>query len=161
MKPNFLLDAMLGTLARWMRIGGYDTEYKKNQTDNELIEETLRSGRILLTRDKDLAKKAFKKGLKIIYLKSESDEANLAFLVSELKISFDLSNSRCPKCNGLLKGVSKEEVKEKVPQRSYNTVEVFWICESCRSIYWRGSHWSRITETLELASSGSPSLDRL
>ena len=156
MKTSFLLDAMLGSLARWLRIGGYDTEYMKDLTDDELIEKAQQSRRILLTRDEVLAKRALKRDVKTIYLKSECDEINLALLVGELKISFDPLNSRCPKCNSQIKRVSKEEVKKKVPQGSLNA-EVFWICEGCGSVYWRGSHWPRIIETLNTASSGPDS----
>jgi uncharacterized protein with PIN domain len=35
--PLFLVDQMLGELTRWLRLLGYDTDYDKGPTDDELI----------------------------------------------------------------------------------------------------------------------------
>ena len=44
--PNvFFADAMLGRLARWLRMLGYDTAYDKAITDQALIERALVEGR--------------------------------------------------------------------------------------------------------------------
>jgi len=32
-EPSFLLDGMLGNLARWLRIMGYDSVYLKDEKD--------------------------------------------------------------------------------------------------------------------------------
>ncbi|MCK4438633.1 hypothetical protein KAV47_06135, partial [Candidatus Bathyarchaeota archaeon] len=37
MKPRFLVDSMLGSLARWLRIGGYDAEYRRDAEDDSLM----------------------------------------------------------------------------------------------------------------------------
>ncbi len=84
MAPRFLLDGMLGSLARWLRIGGYDTEYRKDTEDDELVDEALRWSRILLTRDEVLVIRAKKRGADSIYIKSERDEEALAQLSAEL-----------------------------------------------------------------------------
>jgi len=36
-QPCFIADVMLGTLAKWLRILGFDTLYFKNIDDSELI----------------------------------------------------------------------------------------------------------------------------
>src|SRR2546430_16914094 len=46
---------MLGSLARWLRFMGYDTAYPEPGPDRALIERVRLEGRILLTRDKELA----------------------------------------------------------------------------------------------------------
>jgi uncharacterized protein with PIN domain len=146
MAPCFLLDGMLGSLARWLRIGGYDTKYRKNAPDDDLIEEALRDNRILLTRDEVLTIRARKRGVKSIYVKADSDEETLQQLRSELNLVFDPTMARCPKCNHKVEKASKEHVEHSVPAGTYRVVDEFWVCPRCGSVYWRGSHWPRIVD---------------
>jgi uncharacterized protein with PIN domain len=139
---------MLGSLARWLRIGGYDTEYVKDTSDDSLLDQSESQERILVTRDEVLANRARKRGLRYILLGSGSDEDALAKIESELKITYDPTFSRCPKCNGVLKSIPKGEVEGKIPEGTYRAVDEYWQCERCGSFYWRGSHWPRIVETL-------------
>ena len=148
MAPRFLLDGMLGSLARWLRIGGYDTEYRKDTPDDDLIDEALREGRILLTRDEVLVIRARKRGVEALYLRNGVDEAALSQISTELNLTYDPVRARCPKCNHELKKAEKPDVAGRVPQGTYNTVDEYWVCPKCGSIYWRGSHWPRILETL-------------
>ncbi len=139
---------MLGSLARWLRIGGYDTEYVKDTPDDSLLDQAERQGRILVTRDEVLAERARKRGIRYILLESGSDEGALVRIASELGITYDPTSSRCPKCNGVLKSIPKAEVEGKIPEGTYRVVDEYWRCEVCGSFYWRGSHWLRIVETL-------------
>jgi len=139
---------MLGSLARWLRIGGYDTEYVKDSLDDYLLDQAEEQGRILVTRDEVLAVRARKRGVKHILLESGSDEVALAKIASELRIIYDPTSSRCPKCNGVLSSIPKSEVEGKIPEGTYRVVNEYWRCEECGSFYWRGSHWPRIVETL-------------
>lgn len=148
MKPRLLLDGMLGSLSRWLRIGGYDTEYRKDTWDDDLIEEARSEDRILLTRDEVLVKRARKRGVEAIYIVHEGDEEALNQLAHELGLVFDPTHARCPKCNHIVEKVFKQDVVERVPEGTFRVVDDFWVCPSCGSIYWRGSHWSRIVETL-------------
>jgi uncharacterized protein with PIN domain len=148
MKPRFLLDGMLGSLARWIRIIGYDAEYRRNTNDDNLIDEASNSNRILLTRDKALVKKAQKLGVESLCLTTRNKQKNLQLIVNNYKLKFDLSNSRCPKCNNILKKENKEFIKNKIPEKSYNAYNIFWYCNNCNSVYWRGTHWEKIQEFL-------------
>jgi uncharacterized protein len=153
MAHRFLLDGMLGSLSRWLRIGGYDTEYMKDTPDDALIEKAARDNRILLTRDEALVARAHKRGVETIYLKSEGDEEALAQLAAELNLTFDPTQARCPKCNHTVDKVEKREVEGKVPEGTYRVVDDYWLCPGCGGVYWRGSHWPRIVETLSHAHS--------
>lgn len=139
---------MLGSLARWLRIGGYDTEYVKDSPDDCLLVQAEEQGRVLVTRDEVLSERARKRGIRHILLESGSDEDALARIASELGIVYDPISSRCPKCNGVLRSVPKGEVEGKIPEGTYRVVDEYWRCEGCGSFYWRGSHWPRIVETL-------------
>ncbi|MCX6654788.1 MAG: Mut7-C RNAse domain-containing protein [Candidatus Bathyarchaeota archaeon] len=151
MRQRFLLDGMLGSLSRWLRIGGYDTEYKRDIPDDDLIEEALKDDRILLTRDEVLVKRAKKRGVNAIFINHEVDVRALSQLSFELGLTFDPTQARCPKCNHTVEKIAKQEVTGRVPEGTFKTIDDFWVCPSCGSIYWRGSHWPKITETFSVA----------
>ena len=148
MKQRFISDGMLGSLSRWLRISGYDTEYRKDAKDNDLIEEAKREDRTLLTRDETLVRRARKLAVKALYIYGKDDESALSQLSSELGLKYDPTQARCPKCNNAIKKIGKAEVVDKTPVRTYNIIKEYWLCDHCGSIYWRGSHWPRIVDTL-------------
>ncbi|MET1101982.1 MAG: Mut7-C RNAse domain-containing protein [Pyrodictiaceae archaeon] len=145
---SFIVDAMLGDMARWLRLLGYDTIYAGNMRDPEIARLAMRENRVLLTRDKGLYIFAKHRGVKVLLL---SDEANiverLAYVSKKLGIELivDPNRSRCPVCNGrLVKVKDKKLVMDKVPRRVYETYSEFWVCTRCGQVYWRGSHWRSI-----------------
>ena len=48
---KFVADAMLGSLARWLRAIGYDTAYLKNGPDRDVVACALGDNRTILSRD--------------------------------------------------------------------------------------------------------------
>jgi len=151
MKHRFLVDSMLGSLARWLRIGGYDAEYRRDADDDCLIDEASRTGRVLLTRDRVLALRAKKRGVETILVEVEGDVEQLGAIAAALGLELNPSNSRCPMCNGSLTRVDRERVQGRVPEASFEAFDVFWECGSCGGVYWRGSHWDQIASTIEEA----------
>jgi uncharacterized protein with PIN domain len=163
MRPRFLVDGMLGSLARWLRISGYDAEYRREADDDSLMEEASRTGRLLLTRDRVLAVRAKKRDIEAFLVNGENDAEQLGEIAAALGLELDASCSRCPKCNGSLSRVEKEQVRGRVPEASLEAFDVFWVCGSCGGVYWRGSHWDQIVSTLEEADrlSGAADTKRL
>ena len=51
---TFFADVMLGKLARWLRMLGYDTAYERKIDDADVVGRVLREDRWLLTRDRHL-----------------------------------------------------------------------------------------------------------
>ncbi len=151
MRPRFLVDSMLGSLARWLRIGGYDAEYRRDADDDALMEEASRTGRVLLTRDRVLALRAKKRDVETILVEAEGDVEQLGAIAATLGLELDPSNSRCPACNGSLTRVERDRVRGRVPEASLQAFDVFWECGSCGGVYWRGSHWDQIASTIEEA----------
>ncbi len=147
---KFIADTMLGSLARWLRMLGYDTLYSKDYGDKEILELAFKEERIVLTRDLSLHRKTVKQGLKSIYLENESIQEKLATLASKLKINLELNpeRSRCPICNGILMKVSKEKIVDKVPEKVAELHEDFWMCTACGKVYWKGKHWITMNKIL-------------
>lgn len=139
---------MLGSLARWLRIAGYDSTYFRNMDDDLLLDEAKDSSRLLLTRDRELYQRSRKLGLRSVFLESEAVKDQLSQLRRELGLEMLAKNSRCPRCNGLLKETPKADVRDLVPDESFNAFDEFWVCGDCSRAYWKGSHWEKIRETL-------------
>lgn len=152
MKPRFLVDGMLGSLARWLRISGYDAEYRRDADDEPLMEEASMTGRVLLTRDRALALRARKRCIEAVLVNREGDVEQLGELAAALGLQLDPSSSRCPRCNGVLTRVERDQVQGRVPEASLEAFDDFWVCGSCGGVYWRGSHWSHIASTIEEAN---------
>jgi len=150
-QPRFLLDGMLGKLTRWLRLLGYDAEYKKSLSDDELLGIASDERRVLLTRDTELYRRARKRGLMAIVLEGRSNPEDIADIATflGLKVNFNTEESRCPKCNGKLLIVSKETMQGKVPSRTFDAYEDFWKCNSCGQIYWQGAHWRNIQQLIQ------------
>ena len=132
-------------------MSGYDSEYRRDADDEALLEEAQKEERVLVTRDRELVLRANKRGVEAILVESEKDSMQLSEIARKMKLVLEPKESRCPKCNGLLTRRNKSELKDKVPSASLEAFNEFWVCESCGSVYWKGSHWSQIRSTIENA----------
>lgn len=141
---RFLADNMLGKLARWLRMMGYDTLYARSGSDAELALTASREGRILLTRDKGLAAR---KDTRALYVESDSLDEQLAQVVSLLGLSLR-QELRCTECNGPLEAVSHMEVAGRIRESVAERHSEFYMCIACKKIYWKGSHWTSIEERI-------------
>jgi len=142
--PRFVADVMLGSLSRWLRLFGFDTLYRNDFTDRELIKISLQEDRIVLTRDNALARSRLLK--KVLLIQSESIKEQIKEVLSIIPISCDLLNlrPRCPVCNGETESIIKEKIKEEIPDYVAISNQEFIICKSCGKIYWHGTHKDRI-----------------
>ncbi len=139
----FFADAMLGRLARWLRILGYDTAYEKVIEDDVLIERALREDRWLLTRDGYLAQRKVLRGRHTL-LTSDRVEGQLRQLHRELKIELSVSDQRgyrCADCNVALLPISHDEAVPLVPPFVAQQYREFLHCPRCRRVFWPGTHW--------------------
>lgn len=138
--PAFVVDHMLGSLARWLRMLGYDAIYDQSLSDSELLEIGERENRIVLTRDRALAEKGG-----FLIDRTSLDEQLLS--VSEgFRLTFRPDEIRCSACNGKLNVIDENEAAESVPERSLRSSTEFWKCTECGKVYWDGTHWVSIRE---------------
>ena len=143
---RFLADEMLGTVAKWLRILGFDTEYAKSMDDAEILEKAVNEGRIILTRDRELRQRAVKSGIAAVYLESAELEEDMRAILKLYPPEPEKLMTRCTICNSELLEVEKEAAKGKVPEGVYERQDRFWYCERCGKIYWKGSHWKKMKE---------------
>jgi uncharacterized protein with PIN domain len=145
-EPRFIADAMLGRLARWLRLLGFDTLYYQDIRDGDLLKLAVREGRFILTRDSHFLKIKDLNNLLIIHhdhTKEQVREVLTSFNIREFK------PGRCPRCNGILDPVDKKEsVRDMVPEHVFFSRHSFQLCRSCGKVYWEGTHLERFRERL-------------
>ena len=142
---KFAVDEMLGTLARWLRIMGYDAAYEKDRSDDEIVDGADAQGRTLLTRDRALAARMGERGL---YIASDRLEEQLRQVWRAFGLRPDQDLARCTVCNGELEPMAQEDAKDKVPEGVFLINREFFRCRSCGKVYWRGTHWLNIKKRL-------------
>ena len=146
---------MLGGLARWLRMLGYDTEYDPRTDDNILLQNSMSGQAILLTRDQELHQRALKKGVSTVFVVGDTDAERLAQLarVFHLSLEIDMGSTKCPVCGTSLREIGLDEASRSVPPASIKLYDRFWKCSNvaCGKTYWVGGHWKKIRETLEQA----------
>ncbi len=172
--PKFVADVMLGSLSRWLRLFGFDTLYRNDFTDKELIKISLQQDRILLTRDRALAKSKLLN--KTIFINFENLEEQIIEVLRLVVYEWCAVNNeqlsglahklskgncqlmskynelinlqpRCPICNGETERIGKNQAAELVPDFVAISNDDFLKCKNCGKIYWHGTHTEKIDET--------------
>lgn len=150
---DFVVDAMLGKLALWLRLTGNDTIYDTEIHDDELLAIAKDEDRLLLTSDEELFERAQKEGIETTLVRgSVDDEIVEVFSKYNIKPEADPRIARCSKCNGgltELSGEGKEIIKDYVFEQTYNHYDVFWFCNECESVYFEGGHWANMREYMD------------
>ncbi|HEX9816997.1 MAG TPA: Mut7-C RNAse domain-containing protein [Candidatus Thermoplasmatota archaeon] len=148
---KFLCDGMLGAVARWLRLMGYDAAYAgSTATDTEVLERAEREGRFLATRDLELVQRALRAGIGVLLLKEASKEEQVLLLLMHAGATLDPARffTRCTECGELLAKVSKDEVLDKIPPAVAEAHSEFWRCPGCAHVYWHGSHVTEIEKKI-------------
>lgn len=145
---QFLADAMLGSLARWLRVLGHDTHYQRAYT-TEALEKLVSGGRRLLSRHKKTVNRV---PFSVLLLSEKVGEQILQLRDTGL-LTLDRSRwfTRCLVCNVTLERPSVREATEAVPDHvSYLNIEAVRYCPSCGRYYWPGSHRERMILQLKV-----------
>jgi uncharacterized protein with PIN domain len=137
---SFVVDGMLGKLARWLRALGFDVQYSSKTGDDELLNIARREGRTLLTRDTRLLGRA--KAIPALRITSEKWDEQVIQVLS----AFDLKDevrpfSRCLDCNRMLKPLAKEKARNLVAPFVLEHARAFALCPDCGHVFWKGTHF--------------------
>jgi len=145
---HFVADGHLGRLAAYLRMLGFDTLYQRDYRDEELARLSSRENRTLLTRDRGLLKRnEVRRGY---YLRATEPANQLDEVVRE----FDLAPAimpfrRCMHCNALLRAADKESIRHRLLPETVKYFDEFYECPECKRVYWKGSHYRRMSRLIE------------
>lgn len=141
--PSFVVDVNLGKLARYLRMAGFDTIYRNNIADEELIDIMLEENRTLLTRDRKLL---MRNVVQSGYLpRSDQPAEQLEEVLKRFSLFDDVKPyTRCINCNGVHERVSKTKIIGQLEPKTKKYFDDFSQCPDCGQIYWKGSHRNRL-----------------
>lgn len=136
---KFAVDSMLGKLARWLRILGYDSIHDPALPFRDLVEQARSEERILLTR-----RKTIPDGISLgasFFIRSDSFPEQLRIVVNHFNLdTTEGIFTRCLSCNVTVCAIEKNEAKDRVPKKSWEGFDEFFECPNCRSVFWGGAH---------------------
>ena len=146
--PRFVCDEMLQRLGSWLRAAGYDTLIaKEGQDDYYLLRQAIDEGRLLITRDRELAAHRRAKGT-VIYLEADSLEECAEALSKQVPIDWlRLPFSRCMNCNTPLIDATVQQIRS-LPLKKKEHFDAAFYCPGCRQVFWDGSHVERMRRHL-------------
>jgi hypothetical protein len=147
--PRFAVDAMLGRLARWLRVLGLDATYEPDVADADLVRHAHDERRWILTRDRALPVEWRVPRIHLVAAEAPLDqlaEVVRAFALDPERLALF---ARCTRCNAALVPIAREGAAGAVPPRVLRVTERFHRCPDCGRVYWEGSHVARMRRTLE------------
>lgn len=137
---KFVTDVNLGTLARWLRILGYDTRFDRGDVNRDFLRRAQQEDRIVLTRKRDMANRQFRGRLVVVEQDHVRRQLKEVIEKLDLRVDMDAFYRRCALCNALLAEVLREEVEGRVPDYVYHQSGPFRRCPECGKVYWCGAH---------------------
>lgn len=147
-KTQFIVDVNLGKLAKKLRLLGFDTLFRNDFEDEEIVEIAANEKRIILTRDKGVLK--YNNVLHGYWLRSDNPRIQLIEVVTRFQLKNNFNPfTRCSNCNGILYSAEKEKLSARIPADTLQFYNSFWECAGCHKIYWKGSHFNQILKWLE------------
>lgn len=146
--PAFVLGVHLGTLVSKLRMLGFDVLYTNSYSDQEITDLAVAENRIVLTRDVSLLKrKVLKRGY---WLRSQDVYQQLEEVINHLELHKHFKPFyRCLTCNGLITRIEKGEIQDKLEPNTIKYFDEYFVCSTCRKIYWKGSHYERMLQFIQ------------
>lgn len=149
-RTSFVLDVHLGKLAKLLRLLGFDTLYRNDYDDPEIVEIAVAEHRIILTRDRRLL--FSRKVTHGYFVRSTNSMQQAREIVARLDLAWNIAPfTRCIACNGLVEPVAKEAILPELQPLTIKYYDTFTRCRECRRIYWKGSHYDRLLGFLRLS----------
>lgn len=147
----FLVDGMLGNVAKKLLLLGYDTDYFSGMSDLELIEKAKNEDRIIISKDLQLITHAKKSAVQTIPITKEDEIEQFLEILGFVHLELNKicgETARCTKCNSPTYEIDKLKISNKVPPKVLEFNEKFWKCDKCHKIYWEGTHIKKLQDFL-------------
>lgn len=142
-EARFVLDVHLGTLANKLRMLGFDTLYRNDYDDPEIVDISVKENRIILTRDRGIL--MYKVVLHGYWIRSMDVDEQLTEVLEHYQLYSKVrAFHRCILCNGILNRMDKRDVMDRLQPRTAMYFNEFFVCSDCNQVYWRGEHYQKM-----------------
>jgi len=147
---KFAVDCMLGKLAKWLKILGFDSQFFSYIEDDDLLKVAAQEERVLLTRDTGLIQYAAKTDVQALFIDHEDWRKQLTQVLDAFILRDKIKPySRCVECNQALKKISRDKAKNLVTPFVLETASGFALCPLCHRAYWQGTHHQEMDSMIE------------
>jgi len=145
----FFVDAMLGNIAKKLRLLGFDSEYFSDIDDLKLLEKSKNQNRTIVSKDHNLIKRAEKIGIPYVFITKGDEIEQFIEILEKTHLEFNEisgDHARCSKCNFTTSQIKKSEIINEIPEKILEYHDKFWKCDGCGQIYWEGTHIKNLQE---------------
>jgi uncharacterized protein with PIN domain len=148
---RFVLDVHLGTLARYLRLVGFDAAWRNDFDDRTIVDIATAQRRIILTRDRGILRQT--RVTHGYWLRSTEPVVQLEEVIGALDLGRQLRPyARCLECNGSIEPLAHGAAQPLVPPGVFASAPAFTRCIECGRVYWAGSHRRRLDAIVERAA---------
>jgi len=140
---------MLGNLVKKLRILGYDSKYFSSIEDDKIMSIAKNEKRIIVTKDEQLTKIAEKQNVGFVLIRGNDELEQIVQINAKITLDrfvVDTDSSHCVECNGKLESVEKYRIIGKIPEGILEREKKFWMCDSCKKVFWEGTHFTKLQE---------------
>lgn len=148
-QPRFICDDHLGKLARYLRIGGFDTYFDRVITDNRLLQVSLDEKRWLLTRNRRMVERTLVRDVYLVTADRWPEQLRGVLSYFDLSFRAEQMFTRCLEDNTVTEPVAKETIIARVFPFTYDHHDNYRLCPTCGRVYWSGTHIEAIERRLE------------
>lgn len=155
-RMKFAVDCMLGRLAKWLKILGFDAVFFPKIEDDELLDFARKEERVLLTRDTGLLERA--DPIPCLFIESDLWKDQIRQVLDHFGLRDEIRpHTRCLRCNRVLLSLPKGRARNLVTSYVYQKAEKFALCPDCGRVYWRGTHLKDMEDRLrDIAAPSEP-----
>lgn len=145
---TFLADVHLGKLARILRLLGFDVYWRNDLDDFEITSMSRSSGRVVLSRDRELLKR--KAIVRKLYILSTDPIEQTAQVIREFGLLGDIAPfTRCSACGSPLQNIGEPEIADGLPASVKGKYSAYFRCTACGKLFWKGDHFRTMGVLLE------------
>jgi len=145
---KFVVDVHLGKLAKYLRMLGFDTLYRNDYEDREIVRISISENRIILTRDVFLLK--IKEVSHGYFVRNTNSRKQIHEILSRFDLYLQIKPlTRCIECNDRVIEINKSEILHKLEPKTKKFYNEFYKCTKCNKIYWKGSHYEKMFNFIE------------
>lgn len=150
-EPRFLMDQMLVTVGKYLRVAGHDAEWDLRATRRELIVRANAGGRVFVTCNRRALDEVPRPAAGCT-LAVGDPVAQFREIVRLFGLDAEAGLfTKCIRCNVPLDTVADHEtVRGRVHPNVFARHRRFYACPRCGTVFWRGSHVANACRKLNL-----------
>jgi uncharacterized protein len=142
---RFICDVMLGKLAKYLRILGFDAVYIRSLTMLDRFSRQEEHTYFLTRRTSPVPYE------QTVHIRAANAREQIRELRPLIGPHIDRTRvlQRCISCNEPLVEADKQSIEHRVPEFVFHAYKAFKVCPSCSRVYWEGTHTEHMADLVK------------